>query len=212
VIPPWTQLEAALETLFIRLSNLPVTTAPSAASGIKVAGSTQGQLLLPSDVQQADIEFAVISDIGYGMPELRMHYDANVPYPGDTYEIPETDEEYDEGDPEKKLGTVICEVNENRQVVMQVSVSCAFQETNAYDYARAIALRLPLPSARDELVALGLALVDVGPVQGPIPQLDPNFRAVGKYAFELTCNYMGHAIDAPQTTIETADITATVDS
>jgi hypothetical protein len=200
VIPPWPQLEAGLEALCIRLSNLPVTDVPSAASGIKVAGSSQGQLLLPSDVQQADIEFAVISDIGYGMPELRMRYDADVPVPGDTYEP-------DPEDPEARLGAVIAEVNENRQVVLQVSVSSAFQETNAYDYARAIALRLPLPSAREELVALGLALVDVGPVAGPIPQLDPNFRAVGKYAFEVTCNYMGYAIDIPQTTIETADVT-----
>jgi hypothetical protein len=200
VIPPWTQLESALETLFIRLSNLPVTNAPSAAAGIKVAGSTDGQLLLPSDVQQADIEFAVISDVGYGMPELRMRYDEDVLVPGDTYEP-------DPEDPEARLGAIICEVNENRQAVFQVSVSCAFQETNAYDYARAIALRLPLPSARDELRALGLALVDVSSVAGPIPQLDPNHRAVGKYAFEMTCNYMGYAIDAPQTTIETADVT-----
>jgi hypothetical protein len=205
VILPWAQLVPALETMFKRLSNLPVTSAPNAAQGVLSVTSAQGGLMLPSDTQLADIEFSVVSDVGVGDVELRMRYDEDVPYPGDTYEP-------DPEDPEARLGSIIAEINENRQVTLQVTVSSARQDLNAYDYARVMRDRLPLPSALDELRAMGLALADVGPVQGPIPTLDPNHRAVSKYAFEMVCNYMSYAIDAPQTTIETADIATTVDT
>ncbi len=201
MIPAWPTLEASLETLFKRLSNLPVTSAPSAAAGVLAVGSTQGGLLLPSDTQQAEIEFAVVSDICIGRSELRQRYDAAIPYPGDTY--------VDPGAPAVPLGSIVAEVNENRQLTIQVTVSSAFQELNAYDYARAMRDRLPLPSALDELRAMGLALAAAGQVQGPIPDMDTNHRAVSKYAFEMVCNYMSYAIDAPQTTIETADFTVT---
>jgi hypothetical protein len=195
VILPWAQLVPALQTMFQRLSNLPVTAAPNAAQGVLVVDSAQGGLMLPSDTQLADIEFSVVSDVGVGDVELRMRYAEDVLYPGDTYE--------------PQLGSILAEINENRQVTLQVTVSSARQDLNAYDYARVMRDRLPLPSALDELRAMGLALADVGPVQGPIPTLDPNFRAVGKYAFEMVCNYMSYAIDAPQTTVETADFTVT---
>jgi hypothetical protein len=206
MILPWMQLEPALKTLFKRLSNLPVTSAPSAAAGIKAIGGKQSDVKLPAGSQQADVEFAIISDVPVGQAELRSRYDEDIPYPGDTYVIPPTDPDYDEDDPEKKLGTFIDEVNQNQQVTIQVTVSCGFQKTHAYDYANAMRNRLHLPSARAELRTMGLALAGVGKVLGPLPELDPNFRDVGKYAFEMVCNGMTYAIDAPVTTIETADI------
>jgi len=203
VILPWPQLLPALQALFTRLSSLPVSAPPDAAQGIRAVDDVNGAggLLLPSDTAQDQIEFAVISDVPYGDWELRQRYAADVPYPGDTYDGP--------GAP---LGTIICEINQNKQITIQVTVSNAFQEVNAREQARAMADRLALPSALDELRAMGLALADVGEVRGPIPELDPNYKAVSKYAFEFVCNHMSYAIDAPQTTIETADFATTVDT
>ncbi len=204
MILPWSQLEPALSAMFKRLSNLPATAPPDASGGIKALGSRQGEMKIASNLQQVDLEFAVISDVGIGEPELRQHYDADIPYPGDTYVDPDA--------PTVPLGTVIVELNQNHQVVIQVTVASGLQKTNAYDYAGVLRARVRLPSALDELRAMGLALAGVGQVYGPIPELDPNFRDVGKYAFEMTCNGMSYAIDTPQTTIETADISTTVDT
>lgn len=212
MILPWAQMEPALQAMFKRLSNLPATAAPDATAGVKAVTGRQSDVKLSSNKQQVDIEFAIVSDVETGQEELRQVYDPAVPYPGDTYVIPPDSLDYDSGDPTKKLGTFTAEINTPHRVVLQVVVSCGFQKTNAYDYATAIRNRCRLPSARDELRDMGLALASISSVQGPIPELDTNFRDVGKYAFELVCNGMAYAVDAPQTTIETAEFSLEVPS
>jgi len=202
VIAPWAVLQPGMKAFLKRLSGAPVDQPPDINQGVKVVLERQEQIKVSANGQLADIDFAVISDVGVGDYEYRQRYDPNTPYPGDTYSGP--------GAP---LGSIIVETNENRQVTFQVTVTGALTATfNAREICRTIRDRLTLPSALDELRTLGLALADYGPVQGPIPQLDPNMRAVPQYAFEFVCNYMTYVIDVPQTTIETADIATTVDT
>jgi len=199
----WSTLEPALSALFARLSTVPgAVPSASGTSGPSVVQSRDVPRQFASPSNPTTLHWYIAQVVPIGRDELRSVYDADTAIVGDTYEP-------DPEDPEARLGAVLVSLHGQRIYTIEVRIECPNQSTPASEHFRALVDRIRLPSAADELEAIGLAYTNWDEIADDEYDGEDG-RPVSVYIGRLVFNGASFAQDAPITTIESALVTTTV--
>lgn len=169
-------------------------------SGLTASGFDGESPVYADDVSQASISVKILSMNRIGQDEDRSVYDADAVVVGDTFT--------GEGTP---LGGFIPTFIGQRSLHVQVLVECELQDRahTAWRYLEQCRDRLALPSSKDALSALGLAVAHLSDSRN-LDYMDNEGRQVSAAAFDIEFNTASTTteLSAPITTIETVDLRA----
>ncbi len=195
----WSTLAPALSALFARLATVPGSV-PSASgtSGPSVVQSRDVPRQFAAPSNPTTLHWYIAQIVPIGRDELRSAYDAETQPDGDTYD--------GAGAP---LGSIIATLHGQRVYTIEVRIECPNQSTPASEHFRALVDRIRLPSAADELEAIGLAYTTWDELADDEYDGEDG-RPVSVYIGRLVFNGASFAQDAPITTIESALIATTV--
>lgn len=175
-----------LDALFARMSGL-------------VATSFDGSSpVFADDVNEATLQVKLLGSQRLGQDEDRSAYDPAAVIPGDTFSGP--------GSP---LGGFVPTFVGQRTLRVQITVECEFQDLGhtAWRYTERCRDRLPLPSSKQALSSLGLALAHLSETRN-LDYIDTEGRQVSVASFDVDFNAAATTLDDPITTIETVDLRA----
>ncbi len=196
----WTTVRPALDALFSRLAGVPAD-----ATRARDAGAGEFTFPADSDLGNEDTDgeggplsltFHLVKVTTLGRDGYEIEWDEDAPIEGDT--------SGPQGAPAD--GGLIYTATGPRIVHVEASLETWNQDIPAHDYMRRFRDRLPLPSARAELVAVGLALNTASEIRDASYE-DEEGRAVSVYSFELWFNAFSSESDDPITTIDRVNST-----
>lgn len=197
-------LAAGMNALLARLAGVTVESVHDGGPALSEAAQ---QYTLPGRDTQAEIDWSVFSSEVNGIDEAAAAYDPDVPIDGDTFvppPLPDPDPEDEDPPPAAPpLGAIIYTLRGQRRITFQVNCKSREWERDGRYYIERIQARLRLPSALDELRAMGLALQHIGPVHDVARGADEDGHAYSEHALEFVCNYAVEITDDPVTTVET---------
>lgn len=210
-IADWEDLATGMTVLLARLAGVPSL---DMADGHAPVSEEDAEWNMPGDIDQAELSWRLISDVPVGQPDMRGGYvpgtydwtsgPGPISIPGDTY-VP------DLAQPDLRLGGVVYQAGQQRRLTFEVQARSAngAHDPSAITFMRLIASKIVLPSSRDALRELGLAL------QGPPKQhnagsIPEDGRTVKVWALEFVCNGTTNVTDDPVSTVETINRTFTV--
>jgi hypothetical protein len=198
----WSQFRPGFAALLTRLGGVPPHVAKARDDGFDFTFPAGAPVREDGsdDDGQVSLDFSIVSERIYGSYEERRTYDEDAEIEGDEYE-PDPDDE------DARLGGVAYAVNANSDVTIEITCDRFNQSAPAYETLARIRDRLFLPSSKDALALLGIAVRDAGPVRRVDAEIDG--RALSRYVFEIGCNAMANATDDPITTIEHATLDTT---
>jgi len=195
-IADWNDLSSGLTTLLTRLAG---ATTEAVHDGGPAIGEQDTEWTMPGDVELAELSWRMISDLPNGQADQKITYDPLTIPEGDTYTGP--------GAP---LGSVIYQSGQQRRLTFEVQAKSQTSDPVARTYLSKIAQKIVLPSSRDALRELGLALQGTPRMHdaGSLPNEDG--RMVRVWALEFVCNGTTNVTDDPISTIETFETTFTI--
>jgi hypothetical protein len=154
---------------------------------------------MPGRTSEADLSWVIFSERSLGVDETQITYDPTLYPEVDTYAGP--------GAP---LGSVVYKAQGQRQITFQVDCESLQWEKDGHYYLSRLQARLRLPSAVDELNALGLGLCHVGDIVNVGKGASVDGHATSRYSLEFVCNAADIVDDDPITTIEVVHTAVTV--
>ena len=199
----WSQFRPAFASLLTRISGLPPDVAKARDEGFEFTFPAGAPVREDdsTDDGQVSLDFSILSSVPVGEYENREVYDPELEVEGDEYK-PDPDDE------DARLGGILQSVNVNEDVRIEITCDRFNQSAPAYETLMRIRDRIFLPSSRATCATLGIAVRGVGPIRRIDADVDG--RAVSRYALELECNSMAHAVeDEPITTIESVPLDTT---
>jgi hypothetical protein len=211
----WAQLEPALSALFKRIATVPGSPVVPAVAGALSPSVVEARLLknkLPAPSRPVTLDWYIVSIVGVGKDEIRSEYrpgtfdateeETPIEIPGDVYE-PNPDE------PDERLGGVVVSQHGQRTWTLELRAESHNQSQPATETMRALVDSMRLDSVNAELEAIGLAYTGWSELTDDAYD-DEDGRAVSVYIAQLFFNGSSFREDAPQTTIESAEITTEI--
>jgi hypothetical protein len=185
-------IRRGLRTIFDALSGISVATADSPDQPWTAPDYSTG----------AQVNFKIIGMKNAGRDGVRMAYDELATVPGDLYEDAEGN----------SIGAFVVEVVGNRVLTVSVRVECEDHDDDAtaWPFAEAIRAGLKRPSVLSSLQDLGLGIARVSDLRDLSYTEKDERRVVSVAQFDLVLNAASNITDDNITTIESLEITPTI--
>jgi hypothetical protein len=161
-------------------------------SGVSLSGPADDRAVFPPRTGAdafTELSFKLRTVARVGRDELRTEYDPEAEIDGDTYA----------GD-DAPLGGIVYTATGQRRLMLEVKVECGQGTVMAWPFIERVRDRIQLPSSRDALAALGVAVARVGVTRDMA--FSNAARVVSAAVLEIELNAASSEVDAPVTTIE----------